>query len=638
MREQLRDIYLRVDPRSLGLFRIALGVALLVDLGFRAAVAVPFYSNAGLLPNHTLLWAPMASPQLSFFFTLSTPSEVRLGMAVCALVFAAFTLGYRTRVSHGLSLLCLMGLNHRLVPLENGGDVVMNVLCVFSLFVPLGARFSVDAVVASLAARREHHPQELADRVAMLAARPESTRPVTSIAVLALRLQLGVIYFFNVLHKSGPTWLDGTAVHYALHQDRLVSALGVFLRDHAPHGAITAASYGTLLLEAFGALAVLSPLGSLALRGLAVVLLPALHLAFAACLDLGIFSFAMITFFPLLLHRRHWALLGRLLSRGAHRVVYFDVDCGMCFALARLASRLDVLGRLTLLGNDGELPEGVTRARVEATLITRDPERGRIFERSAAVAQVIRVLPLGAPVAALMRLPGLSWLLDQLYDLVALRRARISAFLGFGVCGVARPVVPASDVGGPPSAARMAVERAATGLREGMLSVLFLACALAVLNGNRAVPPWLRIPSPAPLVKVVDSLRLYQTWSMFAPDAPTDDYALSVVAVTREGRVVDPYNQVASDVPGPLNTIPTLGQDQFFTAYSLLLPHPHFQFYRGAFEAWILDYPKRTGRPQDEIVRFVVYQLSDRTPPPGQTPVGPTTRREVMRYPHSPGG
>jgi len=37
----------------------------------------------------------------------------------------------------------------------NGGDVALDVLCAWTMFLPMGARFSVDALRANLAARRE---------------------------------------------------------------------------------------------------------------------------------------------------------------------------------------------------------------------------------------------------------------------------------------------------------------------------------------------------------------------------------------------------------------------------------------------------------------------------------------------------
>ena len=49
--------------------------------------------------------------------------------------------------------------------------------------------------------------------------------------MLALLLQFGAIYFFNAISKDGAAWRDGSAVHYALHLDKYVTPLGLFMRD-----------------------------------------------------------------------------------------------------------------------------------------------------------------------------------------------------------------------------------------------------------------------------------------------------------------------------------------------------------------------------------------------------------------------
>ena len=59
--ERLFRTYFVVDARSLGLFRITYASALLADLYFRYQAIDSFYTNAGILPNHTLLWAPPAN-------------------------------------------------------------------------------------------------------------------------------------------------------------------------------------------------------------------------------------------------------------------------------------------------------------------------------------------------------------------------------------------------------------------------------------------------------------------------------------------------------------------------------------------------------------------------------------------------
>ncbi|HEX3850786.1 MAG TPA: hypothetical protein VHW01_07450, partial [Polyangiaceae bacterium] len=141
LRRYLMATYLTVDPRSLGVFRVLFGAVLLSDLARRWAELGLWYANSGLLPNHTLLWRPPTSNLFSLFFTLSSVHEAQLGFVLCAVVYVMFMLGYRMRWVQALTLLARVSLNSRLAVLENGGDMVMDLLCLLTLPLPLGARF-----------------------------------------------------------------------------------------------------------------------------------------------------------------------------------------------------------------------------------------------------------------------------------------------------------------------------------------------------------------------------------------------------------------------------------------------------------------------------------------------------------------
>ncbi len=167
------------DPRSLGLGRIALGVALLWDLLLRAPEMTLFYSNAGLLPNHTVLWQPVVPRLFSIFFMVSLPHEAALAFAVAGFCFLALAVGFRTRLFHALSLLATVSLHNRVIFIEGEGSVVLGALCLWTLFLPLGRRFSVDAVVASMRAR----PDQLAADLDRARALPADHTPVVSLAV-----------------------------------------------------------------------------------------------------------------------------------------------------------------------------------------------------------------------------------------------------------------------------------------------------------------------------------------------------------------------------------------------------------------------------------------------------------------------
>src|SRR5213076_475153 len=123
------EIYFTFDTRSLGVARIGLGALLLWDLLRRVPEIATWYTNRGLVPNHTSLWRPGAEYMFSFLFAASTTEEAAVMFALSAIVFVAFTAGCRTRLAHALSLACTVSLHSRAIFLENGGDVVLNLLC-----------------------------------------------------------------------------------------------------------------------------------------------------------------------------------------------------------------------------------------------------------------------------------------------------------------------------------------------------------------------------------------------------------------------------------------------------------------------------------------------------------------------------
>jgi len=501
----LRVTYLTVDPRSLGLFRVVFGLVLFSDLARRWAELDFWYTNSGLLPNHTLLWRPPAPRMFSLFFGLSTPGEAQVGFILCAFVYAMFLLGYRTRLAHVLALVARVSLNTRLAVLENGGDMVMDLLCLLTLPLPLGTRFSLDAVRAP---RTEE----------ALEARQ---RPVVSIAVLGLILQFATIYYFNAASKSGTAWRDGTAVHYALHQDRLVTWVGVWLREHLSLPVLKVMTRSVLMTEWLGFVLIITPIARPQARLLAVCLMPLLHLGFAFGLNLGGFSPAMMAFYPLLLTSEHWDALTR---RFGARVR------GLSSKVESLACRF--------------------------------------------------VAP--APAVTARQDPVWRWLI------------------------------------------------------EGATVLVLIAITTEVLNDNAPVPKALRVHQPDWARAVIDYPRILQGWRMFASEPSRTDAMIYVDATTATGAHVDPYNEVASDQPFPKgDVVPThLGQSQFFVMYTERIPNVNYAVYRQAFSEWLLAYPQRTGRAQDCLLRYEVYYVADKSPPPGSGAAAPEPleRQRFMTY------
>ena len=146
---------------------------------------------------------------------------------------------------HVLAAILLVSINSRNIMLENGGWVVLTLLTVWTMFLPLGRRFSVDALIASFRERKETTVEALNDR-----SRPvRETSPVVSLAIVALIAQWVVIYYFNVVHKTGREWRDGSAVYYFFEQDRMVTTLGGWLRELMPVGLFRVMTFSALVIE-----------------------------------------------------------------------------------------------------------------------------------------------------------------------------------------------------------------------------------------------------------------------------------------------------------------------------------------------------------------------------------------------------
>jgi hypothetical protein len=601
---RITETYFTFDRRSLGLTRIFLGCLLLYDLLRRVPGLSTWYTNDGLLPNHTHLWRPAANQMFSLFFSASWTNEAAALFVVFGIAFFCLLIGYKTKVAHILSFVGIVSLHSRCVFLENGGDVVLNLLCVWTLFLPMGDRFSVDAMLASLRQRRERSIDELNDRSTL----HRNVAPVRSIVVLGILLQLSIIYYFNALSKTGQTWHRGTAVHYVLYQERMVTWFGYLVRDYITYGMSRFMSFATLFLEATAPVLILSPFGRTFTRRAAILLLPGMHLAFFVLLNVGMFSYNMIGFFPLLLTAADWGIIRRRLGPKLDRArtVYFDDRSGLCTAWARVLLRLDVLGLLRFAsGHDGHDP---------GAFAVEQRVNGHQASGVDALAESLAALPAGLPLAIAVRTPGIKQLAGAFLARLSKKSDQVSRQLGLAPLA-AQP----ESVSSEPSPARRLLLSGRAFLREAAVIVLMIALTSQVLMENKIVPKQLKRGQKEWMIDMVVYARLFQGWSMFTPDAPTGERMLYIDAVTFDGRHIDPFNQEASRVSKlPVDRIPGyMDQNEFWCDYTNRIPDNSVNW--GPLKDWIFKYSTRTGRPEDRIISYEARVLESDSPPPGQT-------------------
>ena len=430
----LRDLYGSFDRRTLGFARIFLGFLLCGDLVHRAVAWDDMYSDVGVLPNWIHLKQPsFGADVFSLFNAFTTRAELHVLWVVMFAAALCVMVGYRTKVAQVLVVLFFTGMNTRLSTISNGGYVVENLLVTWTAFLPLGDRFSVDAMRASMRRRREASADELNDRDALLL--PEQRRPFASAVCFAIVLQIAAIYYFNVIHKTGSQWHDGTAVHYVLYTDRMVTPMVAHLRDHIPNFLIQFMTRSTITMEALIPVALLQPLARPWSRRVVIASMCTLHLAFGSSMTLGPFAWACCVFATLLFTTDDWEIASRTMRRARRaRVVAFDPRLGAALLACRVLARLDQFRLLTFSSEEG----------LSSSLVVRDPARpGADLGRAEGLADVVAALPIGPAVAWILRLPGFRGLADA--ALGAIARRDVSRLFGLRVPSGPRPAASVQE-------------------------------------------------------------------------------------------------------------------------------------------------------------------------------------------------
>lgn len=610
LRAFLVDAYLGFDRRTLGFTRILLGWLLLMDLARRTPHWLDLYSNAGLVPTHSALHRSGGSHNFSIAFSFGTPLEAWALWAVIFASHAALFLGYRTRLAHVCSLLLQASLNGRTMLVENGGYVVQNLLLLWTVFLPMGDRFSLDALLGSLRRKPERTARELNDRWDPGEARLAS--PAVSLAGLAIIVQLWAIYFFNVVHKTGEEWRNGTAAHYVLYIDRMVTPVVAAVRDHVPWTMILVGTKLTLAGEALCSILVWLPIARPWARRLLVVTMCGLHIVFGTTFVLGPFAWSMCVFSTLFFSREDWDFAAYAMTRTEReRVVLFHPGSGAAFAFCRLLARLDALEHLRFARAKG----------LSTPLAVRAPGGERV-SGALALAEIAQALPFGPAFAWPFRAPGLRALVDA-----ALRvgeRLGPSRFFGLPDAAAREASPPAEPPPERPLLDRLL--RPVAWAREAAVGVMLLACVNQGVvemwsvrdlaeRGLRALGREPKVPQPELFQALVHKLRFMQGWFMFSPSPVRDDSDVVVDATTVDGRRIDPMT--GKPPSWDLTHARSLRYDQIDSDLRARIVLPHNASHREALRDWLTRYHERTGRPEDALVRFEVHALHDENPPFG---------------------
>jgi hypothetical protein len=296
---RLSDVF-GLDLRSIGLLRIGIALCLLIDIGGRTADLEAHYTDAGTFPRDAAIETADAW-HISLHFANGQYAFQAILFALAAVSAVCLLVGVQTRLAAIASWVLIVSLQNRNFIILNGADVLLRMILFFTLFLPLGARFSVD-------------------RLRGIGRPPTPSNWIASSGTVFYAIQFMLVYIFAGLIKSEiPAWREGTGLAYALRSPEFVEPLGLMVVENG--GAMRLLNGVVVYGELFGSLFLLVPIWNWAMRLAVVVSFSALHILIASTMSVGMFPLVGVVAATAFLPSEFWDHAGRWVGKHARGLV-----------------------------------------------------------------------------------------------------------------------------------------------------------------------------------------------------------------------------------------------------------------------------------------------------------------------------
>ena len=428
---KLINAWFRVDSRALGIYRILLGWLCLWDIARRWNYIDVFYSDLGIKVQYA------SSKSFTIFNYIGNDSFiVHLVFTIGILSSILLMIGYRSKLFHFITAMIIISIHVYVTKVGNSGDMFLNCMLIWTLFLPLGKSLSLDSLIKSLSNFKENKVDDLNDRTRGI----NIPTQIYSIAYFAMLFQISIIYFFTALDKNGWDWLYGKAF-YKMHQmDVFITPVGYHLREYIDYPISKFFTNATWYMEISVPILLLMPFYKAIFRLFAIASLTVFHIMIRLSVNVGLFSQVMITSFALLLDKKiidyiKYKYLKKY--RNNTFTLFYDSDCGFCHYTVRIIKRLDVFNAIVFADSNTsiEKPENFNDLS-DKTAILYSPKKNKIWTRHKVFGKILSLLPFGFLISWIFFIPFISEIFGIIYDKIAQNRTKISIMFGLPACNL----------------------------------------------------------------------------------------------------------------------------------------------------------------------------------------------------------
>ncbi len=284
--EKYHAFFFRIDPRNLGLFRILLGILLIVNWFVRWPDIPVFYADTGIFPISSGLPRGGGTWHFCILDFVSSVPMMRVAFTFGLGAYIAFLLGWYTRWATLATMIFFAGVVNRNFLIAHGGDTVAISVLIWSCFLNLGQCYSIDAMLGRV---------------------PVPNGP--TLAPFFLMAQVAVVYLSTAFAKFGDNWRDGTALYYAWNLENFSTGLGQWLVHVLPLYWIKFLTWTALVMEWTIPIFFFVPILQPHLRRVGIVLSILLMIPIWATMAVGDFPLILLVCSVLFLSSQDWALL-----------------------------------------------------------------------------------------------------------------------------------------------------------------------------------------------------------------------------------------------------------------------------------------------------------------------------------------
>jgi predicted DCC family thiol-disulfide oxidoreductase YuxK len=562
---RLQGGFMALDARSLSLVRICLSLCMLADLSHSILDYSSLFSDSGVMPRLALhgLWRPTVENSLYLMSGLDVVNYALLALQAVATV--SLLIGYRTRISVAVCLIFTISLQSRNFITNQGSDDLMRLLLFAGLFVPMGARWSVDAAL---------NQKRVPDRL-------------WSIGAVAIQVQAMCVYTFGALLKfEGTTWLPGHAVALALSDGTYGGAIG---RLFLPYPELLHyVTYGVEFLELLMPLLIWFPIANKSVRTVGLIAVIMMHLSFIAFLHVGLFPYVSITSLLLFVTASHWQFLQRLWQVPVRCTrLYYDQDCGFCYKTCRILRSFCLREDVSIARAQLHPEAGPLLAQYNSWVVY--DETGRHYLGWEAVCFVLMQSPVFWIIGRIGKTRLMMPLGTVVYKTIGRNRGALGQITG-------RHLPFRNDDGHAGLISEL--------LASGFMAIMLLYNVAVLRDGAAIVPQWVQ--------NFAIDTRLEQKWTMFAPDPrAVTDWAVAR-AVTANGGLVNIFGGQRSEYSerSPENGQVTYPDSKWKKYYEALFQAGYASL-RPYYGQWMCRSVNNGVAPGNRVVSFTMILFTE---------------------------